>query len=546
MQRRRTVLSTIVEAEEEVEEEEVEEEEAEEFPDNQVDAGMVVMDLSIPVDKRVSSLVKYFEVYGVDGVELINKICTMYQFSGTRVLREFVENISTNTSIEAEHRLRCAMTLVVFEGGGDGGCERSSKVLLNVCQYISDHQTTSIFNTTELVSAVKVLMTCPETLKAGEDIFHRILSNPSHPPDFRYKTVLSLERPEPVTYKEFPDGVLIRALDVLCELPKPFPFRYRILAAQYLLTLTDSWPRAEEILILIARDSTVTVRVRADAADTLMNCAKNEESRDTGREIIRELGMAGVRRGSVFDNQENVHTTEIQRSTCEILEALWNDVDLDERMTPEFCERYVYTLVDPLNETVVRDGKVVPRFPNNKLLCDLKRVQEVTISMNRIAMDRMLFTTRQIGMSTVLAMVIAYILGSSDENKRELDNRLVEELVDMSGTCSTGYVTRLVNVLATYYTAGIRISFRDQLIANVLARFNLKLREWPEVDEVLEEMANDETANQDSRPYMTRFVLKNIANIRQELYLEFRDHLPDSQFDTYFREGVIRYETGDE
>jgi hypothetical protein len=51
--------------------------------------------------------------------------------------------------------------------------------------------------------------------------------------------------------------------------------------------------------------------------------------------------------------------------------------------------------------------------------------------------------------------------------------RLFEELEDMSGTCSSGFLSRLVNVVSGFdENLSIRISWQDQIISNFVARLN--------------------------------------------------------------------------
>jgi len=149
----------------------------------------------------------------------------------------------------------------------------------------------------------------------------------------------------------------------------------------------------------------------------------------------------------------------------------------------------------------------------------------------------------------------------------------------MSGTCSSGFASRLVNV----------ISWRDQIVANFTGRLNTRARDIAyeehiqkngklynfreckyigcdvENDDhryddaqhkkkllnmlekfqenVLEEMTvnNNEFA---ARKNLRKFFRKNMLGIRQELYEEFKEHIPDTDFDLYFRAAIATYETG--
>ena len=52
------------------------------------------------------------------------------------------------------------------------------------------------------------------------------------------------------------------------------------------------------------------------------------------------------------------------------------------------------------------------------------------------------------------------------ENEEEMRKRMLEELEEMSATCSTGFASRLINVISGFGEFNIRISWEDQIIAN--------------------------------------------------------------------------------
>jgi hypothetical protein len=60
--------------------------------------------------------------------------------------------------------------------------------------------------------------------------------------------------------------------------------------------------------------------------------------------------------------------------------------------------------------------------------------------------------------------------------KQELYKRMLQELEAMSGTCSSGFASRLVNIISGFGNFNIRISFEDQIISNFIGRLNAKAR----------------------------------------------------------------------
>jgi hypothetical protein len=62
--------------------------------------------------------------------------------------------------------------------------------------------------------------------------------------------------------------------------------------------------------------------------------------------------------------------------------------------------------------------------------------------------------------------------------------RLFEELEEMSGTCSSGFATRLINVISGFGQFNIRISYEDQIVANFTGRLNTEARKISEENSI--------------------------------------------------------------
>ena len=180
-------------------------------------------------------------------------------------------------------------------------------------------------------------------------------------------------------------------------------------------------------------------------------------------------------------------------------------------------------------------------------------------------MDRALYSKYNCSLLNILLKIWTYL--TTHESEDDMKKRLLEELIDMSGTCSSGFSSRLVNVISGYGDFNLNISWRDQIIANFTGRLNARARDisskekmsincklynfsTPEMElledfqeKVLEEM----TVNSNdfaSRKNFLKFFRKNMLTIRQELFEEFKNHIPDTDFDLYFRSAISNYETG--
>jgi hypothetical protein len=126
-----------------------------------------------------------------------------------------------------------------------------------------------------------------------------------------------------------------------------------------------------------------------------------------------------------------------------------------------------------------------------------------------------------------------------------MEKRLIEELMESSGICSSGYVTRMLNVLSGFEgDYSIRIGFDDQIIANVKWRLNKELQNQKNeeyVSLVLDEMIIS-SDSYDKRKNFLKFFRENISKIREELKEEYVKYIDDSDFDLYFKKAILHYE----
>jgi len=189
----------------------------------------------------------------------------------------------------------------------------------------------------------------------------------------------------------------------------------------------------------------------------------------------------------------------------------------------------------------------------------------------------------------------------TQDNYQEMYKRLLEELDDMSGTCSSGFASRLVNVISGFGEFNIKISFTDQIISNFAGRLNSRLKKITDNDSIfLNERLNDmielyilsnselhtslkekikatsnldiineflsenrtekinhcltefqlnalneltiESSSFNDRKNFLLFFRSNISSLRTELWEEFKDYVSDTDFDLAFRRAIYNYE----
>lgn len=173
-----------------------------------------------------------------------------------------------------------------------------------------------------------------------------------------------------------------------------------------------------------------------------------------------------------------------------------------------------------------------------------EKAEKIRVAFNRIVMDRALYSKYNCTLSHILLQIWTYLTGH--KNEEEIRKRLVEELTEMAGTCSSGFASRIINTISGFGDFSLKISWQDQIIANLTGRLNARIRDMDNLtiqDKVLEEMTIP-SSDYSLRKNFLKFFRKSVSSIREEMHKEFKDHITDVEYDLYFRAAVSMYETG--
>jgi hypothetical protein len=535
-----------------------------------------ILDLSLKFETRIKLIERYYSENQNNTVELVSRISGMYHFSGTKILEKYLNGIATESYLSSLLKIEAIKGLLSFEEyeedidekddeelkeikkeSNDAIKERNKiryvnayKVLNDVCSSLDDELPTPC-----KIEIICMLMENPEYDPYSCLYFLKIICDERLECEFRYKTILSLENKKKIININYH---LKNSLLIFLNTENNIVL-YRILSAQYLLqnknfNLTnDEIVMIEKILYDFASSEDVEYNLRADASDVILSFG-SEEMKLKGQEMIMKLG-GGDKIKSVYDNKQNVHVKEIEKSVLVILESIcYYNVNTNN----EDCEidfEYVCSKIEEL----LKDNR--ENYSHEK----------IKVSLNRILMDRRLYSTLNLTLSAVLVKLWGYII--QQENKAEMEVRLLEELEEMSGTCSSGFISRLVNVVTGFGDLNIKISFEDQIISNFSGRLNAYARKIQEKDskiskqkykdiiklvdnsdkldkdEILEEFFSNvlnemgiSCSKYNERPSFLLFFRTYMSDIREEMYKEFKEYISDSEFDLYFRKALSYYD----
>jgi hypothetical protein len=237
---------------------------------------------------------------------------------------------------------------------------------------------------------------------------------------------------------------------------------YRILTAGLLLNDLKSANFHSEIstdvvlaqVEIFAADTALDVYLRGDAADVMIGYG-DARTQERGRQILNEIGREGF---GIYQDGQNVHSSGVEQSVSESLIMLRKWAIEHKIDTSKFDDAHLTIM----QKAVVGEwGEEVC----HKIETALLRIRLITRLYNEMKP------------SQIFTIIIAWISKRENlEEQTELFTRAKQELEDMVNTCSTGVISRLVNILSGYDEFTIKITFSDQIKANLTGRLNAYAR----------------------------------------------------------------------
>lgn len=483
-----------------------------------------IFKFELPVKVRMRALELYYSEKPTEITEVINKLCVMYLISGISLLQKFLNEIALNSNLEIHTKVEVAKTLAYRDpnqkcielDSHKRGVRLGFEALNILCKDLGDMPVPC------KVENVIFFMKSPKHKLQALLYFCEIINDKKIECDYRYRTILSLEHKlEKETQNYYLKGTLISFMNN----HKNNPNRYRILAGHYLLEhlpITEKESNTvQQYIWEVANTQDLDYDLRADATDILLHIG-NEEYVKQARSLMLELGRHTGPVRTIYQNAQNVHIEEIEESAIEILEFLVTFYQQRETK-PNFkaVEKEVTKLTQDWSED------------------ERDRIQ---VALNRIYVDRVIYTQFNVSLRTILSLVWLY--ACEHEEKEEMTKRIVQELIDMAGTCSSGFAMRLINSITGFGNFSLRISWEEQIAGNLAGRLNKRIRQLEDEDyksDIMVEMAFD-SSDRDNRKHFMKFFRENISQIREEMWSEFTEFMDDTSWDLYFRKALMHYE----
>ncbi len=384
-----------------------------------------------------------------------------------------------------------------------------------------------------------------------------IIANHSYTNEVRYKAILAYTTNKAIRTTYNADKLYI-PFDQHFAFPLQYAFfsdhkndvYFRILSAQTLLQMsvqhdcecdeesrqcdgkhitTDIQRLVVASLFEISNDTNLCENQRADAADVILRLGNSFE-RARARELITKIGYScdGTKRklhapNTMYDNSQNVHNETIDECVQTYLLQMVEKSQNCEKNKES--QEYTYKSVETSVSNFIRET-----FPDD----NVKR-NAAYQALNRIGMDTATFTTLNITLAEILIHVWSHINEFSAEIVKDLKLRLLDELVDMNDTCSSGHAARFVNVLSTVDDT-LRISWLDQMRGNVKGRINAMIRDCPDAEiQMNVALGMMDGATDDEQKVYLDFVKTSFVIVEKELYDEFvgQGYIKETDFYKY-------------
>lgn len=481
-----------------------------------------INDLELPLEERIETINSLYAKNKELLTEVINSICSIYELFGTKSHRKYLYDICELSSIDSMSKSLCAKSLISYDNNDELAYKSISKVL-------------SLFDmnigTPYKLDFIKLLIQNPLYEKESISYLVDIVKNTTISSLYRLRIISGLFKKENENDENDQEIKQVNTENHIRECSMAFiqtvenEIPHRIQTGQFLLlqpSLNEKQKdTAESILLSFSKDENINYNARADSVDVLLRYGSHS-SKEQAKNIISVLGNTGNKQAkTIYNNSQNVHTKDVEESVNKTLEYL-NTLHSKEKISKEIIYIEIHKL---LKEKKCTDKRIL-------------------ISLDRIETDKALYSKYHCTLENILIKLWTYI--ESHEHKDTLKERLLEELQEMAETCSSGFASRLVNVITGFGDYGITISWETQMFGNLSAKLNCLIKEMDNLkmqEKVLEQMTL-ETDKPEERKHFLKFLRTNMLEIRNQLYKEFKTCMTDTEFDMCFRTTVSMYEIG--
>lgn len=274
-----------------------------------------------------------------------------------------------------------------------------------------------------------------------------------------------------------------------------YPYLITILCCKYIIrTYTGELrQRAKDFLYSVINDDKEQYQTKMECIDTLLEYGDKKD---------QEYCMP------LLDDTQEVHQEHISNSIRKMLRNL---------------------IKDRRKLKIVKEMEDIHNF-----LIDTKRTDLMEV-IHRIMMDPSKYDGYTL--SDILLMVWNKIY-NIDENTDELKKRFTQELEDMKGVCSTGLLSRIINILSGFVDDqdyNFKINIVDVIRSDIFQKFNNELRKMPPIqqEEILNSLCSDD------KQVAEEFL--NYYDIKDEMLEAYKDRISKEELESVYEKTKDEY-----
>ena len=541
-----------------------------------------ILDFTISTEERLFALIQYSKSVDEEHLsETLNRIMSVFTISNSSIIKEYIIAICADINISLDLRCEMAKNFSVYSVP-----DLDSEYCLPlkcVCEEL-DSDIHNTVNTSKKVDMYVCLMYSQTYKMYAGELFNKFVNNRSVDSLFRYKTIMALKTMFNMRKMSSIDLIYFQTSALVSFLTCDNGVCERILAAQYLLSQypENNYTKCIDTMISICNNDIYEYKSRADAVDVILKYG-TEADKVIGKRLLDTLilvGNSNKKPLNIYQNPQNAHSHTIEESSCKILEMIMAIPLMKINNGNEITYEFVRAHLDDKNM--------------------------IAVTLNRIDLDVARYTKFNTTLNFALVYMYSFINSQEEGLKEILMFRLIEELSESSGLCSTGIFERIMNTVSGFVgDLKITISFEEQILGNLTGRLNARIRKL-QTDECLHlsverfcncndsvctysyhkkylnhrlrrikekacgdcyycngeqclhictsSVCNDEFMNliieemivptheYDKRRNFLKFFRYVLPNIIEELKEEFKSYIDDASFELYMRRAILAYE----
>ncbi len=401
-------------------------------------------------------------------IECINNTLNSIFINKSSVKKGIILWVVGNKNFNFPLRIRCIETLEQLESKADDRYLNCLEDVMNEdLEFKKKYEVGTTFFWNVFKGVIKRNKSPSEyLLKRLCEIWKSIILDALLQEDFRYKLLQSLCNSEI-------DNTLKYSFSDISLQYNWEDYRYIMYIIQFIIKTNNLKSSHLDALYNTITQRNLQSNAKADIADFFLGLEENysdyslpENIKDyiaKGKEILDKLSYEEGGAKTFYNNTQNIHKIEVDKSIDPFIEMLVS-INLEIPSTEEEYEEFVDKVVD-----AIKDFSSEFYNPENQI--------RIISSINRFILDNTLYSKYSVSLLNLLIRSYYYI--QSHQYKDDLMKRLCEELCDMSDTCTTGHIGRLVNIFSGYELT-ISMPIEEEIKSCVYARLNRIIGEKPE------------------------------------------------------------------